>query len=191
MHADVALPIGSITHRIGEPTTDFLERMEDVLAGAEGVLAEIRARAVRLTRSPSPQREAIGLAGRGVRDSVVGPDLLRAEGGESHFLGAGAFLALREGLCDQRLLAPVFDGRPFGRRVRQAQRELLFQDQGERRASVLARYVTRVAAPFEAVTCRGTEGKRYGGGVNGEAKPIPVEFDLGGDIDVVFAARGD
>jgi hypothetical protein len=56
---------------------------------------------------------------------------------------------------------------------------------------VLARYVTRVAAPFEAVTCRRTEGKRYGGGVNGEAKPIPVEFDLGGDIDVVFAARGD
>ena len=56
---------------------------------------------------------------------------------------------------------------------------------------MLARYVTRVAVPFEAVARRRTEGKRYGSGVNGEAKPIPIEFDLGGDIDVVLAARGD
>src|ERR1700730_9090916 len=57
----------------------------------------------------------------GVRLGSWGP----LGGGESHFLGAGALLALREGLCDQRLLALAFDGRPFGRRVRQAQRELL------------------------------------------------------------------
>jgi hypothetical protein len=42
MHTDVALPIRSFADRIGEPTADFLERMQDVLAGAEGVLAEIR-----------------------------------------------------------------------------------------------------------------------------------------------------
>src|ERR1700738_2493909 len=56
----------------------------------------------------------------GVRLGSWGP----LGGGESHFLGAGALLALREGLRDQRLLTLAFDGRPFGRRVRQAQREL-------------------------------------------------------------------
>jgi hypothetical protein len=116
---------------------------------------------------------------------------LRVEGCEPHFLGASALVALREGLGDQRLIAPAFDRRTFGRRIRQAQRELLFQDQGERRAGVLARHVTRVAVPFEAVARRWAQGKRYGGGVNGEAKPILIEFDLGGDIDVVLAACGD
>jgi hypothetical protein len=94
-------------------------------------------------------------------------------------------------LGEQRLFAPAFDGLTFRRRVRQAQRELLFQDQRERRARVLARHVTRVAAPFEAVARRRTQGQRYGGGVNGEAKPILIEFDLGGDIDVVLAACGN
>ena len=92
---------------------------------------------------------------------------------------------------DQRPVAPAFDRLAFGWRVRQAQRELLFQDQRERRADVLARRVTSVAAPFEAAARRRTQGKRYGGGVNGEAKPILIEFDLGGDIDVVLAARGN
>src|ERR1019366_7415677 len=70
MHADVALPIGPIAHRVGKPTADFLQCMEDMLAGAEGILTEIRARAVRLTWPPSSQRDAIGLSGRGVRDRV-------------------------------------------------------------------------------------------------------------------------
>jgi len=56
---------------------------------------------------------------------------------------------------------------------------------------MLARHVARVAVPFEAAACRRTQGKRYGAGVNGEAKPIPIEFDLGGDIDIVLAAGGD
>jgi hypothetical protein len=55
---------------------------------------------------------------------------------------------------------------------------------------VFARRVTCIAGPFEAVTRRWTQGERYGGGVNPEAKPIPIEFDLGGAIDVVLAARG-
>src|SRR5216684_3929768 len=183
-----ALPIA---HRVGKPTPDFVQCMEDMLAGAEGVLTEIRARAVRLTWPPSPQRDAIGLPGRGVCDRVVGPDLLRVEGCEPHFLGAGALLALRESLGDQRPVAPAFDRLAFGWCVRQAQRELLFEDQRERRADVFARRVTSVAAPFEAVARRRTQGKRYGGGVNGEAKPILIEFDLGGDIDVVLATRGN
>jgi hypothetical protein len=122
---------------------------------------------------------------------VVGPDLLRVEGCEPHFLGAGTLLALRESLGDQRPFAPAFDRLAFGWCIRQAQRELLLQDQREGRADVLARRVTRVAAPFEAVARRRTQGKRYGGGVNGEAKPILIEFDLGGDVDVVLAARGN
>jgi hypothetical protein len=38
--------------------------------------------------------------------------------------------------------------------------------------------------------CR-AEGKRYCGGVNGEPKLIPIEFDLRADIDVVLTARSD
>ena len=43
MHGNVALPVQPGAHRVGEAPADFLERVEDVLAGAEGVLAEIRA----------------------------------------------------------------------------------------------------------------------------------------------------
>ncbi len=43
VHGDVALPVRPVAHRVGEAPADFLERVEDVFAGAEGVLAEIRA----------------------------------------------------------------------------------------------------------------------------------------------------
>src|ERR1019366_6905449 len=82
-------------------------------------------------------------------------------------------------------------GRTFGRRARQAQRELLFQNQREGRAGMLARHVALVAAPFKAAARRRTEGERYSGGVNGEAKHIPIEFDLRADVNVVLATRGD
>lgn len=59
------------------------------------------------------------------------------------------------------------------------------------RFAMLAGHLAFVTAPVEAVACLWTEGQRHGGRVNGEAKPIRIEFDLVGDIDVVLAARGD
>ena len=56
---------------------------------------------------------------------------------------------------------------------------------------MLARNVAGAAVPFETVSGRRIEDQRYCGGVQGEAKPIPIEFDLRGDVDVVFAARRD
>ena len=191
MHGNVALPVRPVAHRVREAPADLLERVEDVLAGAQGVLAKIRARAVRLTRLPSPQRDAVGLAGSGVRDRVVRPDLSRGDGDQPHLLRARALLALRKSLGHQRLLTQAFDRRTLGRRIGEAQRELLLEDQRESGTHVLARHIAGAAAPFEAITGRRTQGQRYRGRVHGEAKPIPIEFDLSSDVDVVLAAGGD
>src|ERR1700745_3432844 len=99
MHTDVPAPIRSIALRVRESSSDFFERMKDMFAGAERVLTEIRARAVRLAR------DCIG-------QCVVGPDLLTVERREPHFLDPGAFCPLRERVRDQRLLAQAFSWHP-------------------------------------------------------------------------------
>ena len=43
MHTDLALPVRSTALRFGKLTSDFLERMEDVFASPERVLAKVRA----------------------------------------------------------------------------------------------------------------------------------------------------
>jgi hypothetical protein len=52
---------------------------------------------------------------------------------------------------------------------------------------MFARHITGVAAPFETIACFRTQRKRYSGVAESEAKPIPVELDLRGDINLVFA----
>ena len=56
---------------------------------------------------------------------------------------------------------------------------------------MLARHLARAAAPFEAVPCSRTQGQRHGGRVHGEAEPIPIEIDLGGEVDIVLPAGSD
>src|SRR5207244_2903523 len=131
MNTDVPSPIWSIALRLRESSADFFERMKDMLAGAERVLTEIRARAVRLSRLPPTQSDPVRLARGRIGQCVVGPDLPTVERRELHFLGPGAFCPLRERLCDQRLLAHAFSWRPRGWRSGQSQRKLLFQNQRE------------------------------------------------------------
>src|SRR5438309_9347710 len=99
MHTDVPAPIRSIALRVGESSSDLFQSMKDMLAGAERVLTEIRARAVRLSRLPPSQSDPIRLA-RGrigqcvVGPDLIGPDLLTVERREPHFLGPGALCPL-------------------------------------------------------------------------------------------------
>src|ERR1700739_3130099 len=165
--------------------------MKDVLAGAERVLTEIRARAVRLSRLPPSQSDSVRLARGGIGQCVVGPDLLTVERREPHFLGPGAFCPLRERLRDQRLVAHDFSWCPRGWRSGQSQRELLFQNQREGRPGVLTRHLARVAAPFETVAGGGTQGQRNRRAVQSQPKHVPIEFDLSSEVNVEFAARGD
>ena len=191
VHGNVALAVRPAAHRVREASPNLLERMEDVLTGSKGVLAEIRARAVRITRLPSPESHAVGLAGGGVGDRVIRPDLVWGNGQQPHLLRTCALLALRKGLSHKRLLTQAFYRHAIGRRIGEAQRELLLEDQRECGTRVLAGHIAGAAAPFEAITGSGTHSECYGGRVHGEAKPVPVEFDLGGDVDVVLAAGGD
>src|SRR6202035_4787646 len=111
--------------------------MKDMLAGAERVLTEIRARAVRLSRLRPSQSDPVRLARGRIGQCVVGPDLLTVERPEAHFLVASAFCPLRERLRAQRLLAQAYSSRPRGWPSSQSQRELLFQNQREGRPGVL------------------------------------------------------
>ncbi len=191
MHADLVLPIRANAFRLGESSSDLLKRMEDVLAGAERVLAKVRARAVRLTRLPASQRDTVRLPRGRVGQCVVGPDFLRFQGREPHLLGPGTLLALRNGLGDQNVLGQIFNGCSLGWCVGQPERELLLQDQREGGAGMLAGGIAGVTAPFEAVARRGTEGKRDRRAVHSEAKFLLIKFNLAGDIDVVLAASHD
>src|SRR5207237_7522999 len=114
MNTDVPSPIWSIALRLRESALDLFQRMKDMLAGAERVLTEIRARAVRLSRLPPSQSDPVRLARGRIGQCVVGPDLLTVERREPHFLGPGAFCPLRERLRDQRLLAQAFIWLPLG-----------------------------------------------------------------------------
>src|SRR5581483_12361693 len=90
MKADVTLPIRPVANRIRKSSPHLLERMQDVLAGAEGVLTEVGTRAIRLAWLPSAERNPIGFTGRGVGQRVVGPDFLRVGRCEPHFLNTSA-----------------------------------------------------------------------------------------------------
>src|ERR1700739_5169297 len=113
--------------------------MKDMLAGAERVLTEIRARAVRLSWLPPSQSDPVRLARGRIGQRVVRPDLLTIERREPHFLGPGAFCPLRERLRDQLLLAHAFSWRPRGWGSGQSQPTLFFQNQREGRPGVLTR----------------------------------------------------
>src|ERR1700721_4162338 len=160
MHTDVPAPIRPIALRLGESSSDFFERMEDMLAGAERVLTEIRARAVRLSRLPPAQSDPVRLARGRIGQCVVGPDLLTVERREPHFLGPGALCPLRERLRYQRLLAHAFSWGPRGWRSGQSQRELFFQNQREGRPGVLTTPFARVAAPFKTMARGRTQSQR-------------------------------
>jgi hypothetical protein len=60
MHCEVAWPVGRVAHGCGESPAHLVERVDDVLAGAERVLAEVRARAVRLAGLPPPESDPVG-----------------------------------------------------------------------------------------------------------------------------------
>src|SRR5437667_12476751 len=112
MHTDVPSPIWSIALRLRESSADFFERMKDMLAGAERVLTEIRARAVRLSRLPPTQSDPVRLARGRIGQCVDGPDLPTVEIREHHFIGPGAFCQQRRCLCDLPLLAHAFSCAP-------------------------------------------------------------------------------
>src|SRR5437016_2326845 len=191
MNTDVPSPIWSIALRLRESSSDFSQRMKDMLAGAERVLTEIRARAVRLSRLPPSQSDPVRLARGRIGQCVVGPHLLTVERREPHFLGPGALCSLRERLRDQRLLAHGFSWGPRGWRSGQSQRELLFQNQREGRPGVLTRHLARVAAPFKTMAGGRTQSQRDRRAVQSQPKHVPIEFDLSGKVNVEFAARDD
>src|SRR5207237_9849164 len=112
MNTDVPSPIWSIALRLRESSADFFERMKDMLAGAERVLTEIRARAVRLSRLPPTQSDPVRLARGRIGQCVVGPDLPTVERREPDARGPGAFCPLRARCCGQRQLAPALDASP-------------------------------------------------------------------------------
>src|SRR6202453_1934998 len=165
--------------------------MKDMLAGAERVLTEIPARAVRLSRLPPSQSDPVRLARSRIGQCVVGPDLLTVERREPHFLGPGALCPLRERLRYQRLVAHAFSSGPRGRRSGQAQRELLFQNQREGGPGVLTRHFARVAAPFETMAGGRTQSQRDRHPLPSPPGHLPIEFDLSGEVNVEFAACGD
>src|ERR1700677_3988380 len=107
--------------------------MKDMLAGAERVLTEIPARAVRLSRLPPSQSDPVRLARSRIDQCVVGPDLLTVERREPHFLGPGALCPHRQRLRDQRLLAYAFSWGPRLQPSGQAGIQLLFHKTREGR----------------------------------------------------------
>src|SRR6202167_6816158 len=114
MYTDVPAPIRPSAPRVRRSSSDFFQRMKDVLAGAERVLTKIRARAVRLSRLPASQSDPVRLTRGRIGQCVVGPDLLTVERREPHFLGPGALCPLRERLRYHRLLAHAFSWRSRG-----------------------------------------------------------------------------
>ena len=56
---------------------------------------------------------------------------------------------------------------------------------------MLTRDVASITAPFEAIASQRAQGKRNRRIAQGQAKPLAIELDLCGDVDVVFSACRD
>jgi hypothetical protein len=56
---------------------------------------------------------------------------------------------------------------------------------------MLTRDIACITPPLETIASRRAERQRDCRAVHGEAKFVPIEFDLSGDIDIVLATRGD
>ena len=133
----------------GETPLDLCQGMQDVLAGAQRVGAEIGARAIRFAALFAAQGQPVRLAGRGAGQQIVRPRLAGIGRLQLHLLGPRPFRAFLDRTLDEFFLAQAFDGRAFGRRRRQAERHLLFQDQRERRSGMLARHFAGRAIPVQ------------------------------------------
>ena len=102
-----------------------------MLAGAQGVFAEIGTGTIGFARQPAAQCQSVAFAGEQVGNHVVGPQLLRVHRREAHFFVTGALPAFADGLVDEGRFVQALDGSALLRRRRQSQSKFFFQDQGK------------------------------------------------------------
>jgi hypothetical protein len=125
--------------------------VQDVLADAQGVRAEVRAGAVALAWPPAAKGDAVRPARHRVGHHVVRPELFGVGGPHAHLLGGGPFLPLGQGLADEFGLAEALDGHAFRRGRGQAQRHLLLEHERKSRPHVLAGVPAGRAMPRQLV----------------------------------------
>ena len=189
---DVAAHVRLRPHRGREPPADLVEDVQDVLAGAERVLAEIGTRTVRVSALLAAQRDPVGPPRFRAGHGVVGPRPRRLDGANGHLLGTRALGSLGERAGDQILRAV----RGFGRWLRQTERDLVLQHHRERSADVIAR--TRAcgaspAQPARAIVRKPERHDRRAGARHGnrQRKALGIGRHPRQDIDLDRAAAPD
>ncbi len=149
-HVDerLAVAIRLFPRRSGKTSLHAMQHVQNVLARAERVRAEVGTRAERIAALFASQRHSIGLARKRAGDRVVGPRLFGIRRPQPELFSPRPILAIAQSLFEQLLLAQGFDRPPLVGRSGQPQRRLLFQHQRNRRADVLAnRLASRAIEP--------------------------------------------
>jgi hypothetical protein len=130
--------------------------LHDVLAGAELVAFEVGAGAVALAALEAAQCDAVGFAGAGAVDLIVGPGVFFVRGLDAHDFFFGAFLALGEGAGVE--LGGIHEfPRDGGLRCGgEAEGDFIFEDETEGGGfAEFAAFITAVAGDGELIAvCR-------------------------------------
>ena len=133
------------------------DHAQDVLAGAERVLAEIRARAERLAARQPAQRDAVGLARERAVHEVIAPRAacIRTRH-DGHFFLARPLLALGERAAFERGFIEQFQRQLLllRRRCGEAERGLFLQHKGEHQCHPFRGTVAFTAMPPHAIPPR-------------------------------------
>ena len=188
----LAVAVGLSPRRGGKTPPHAMQHVQDVLARAQRVRAEVGTRAVRIAPLFAPQRHAIALARGGAGDRVVGPRLPRIGRVEAELLGSRPFLAVAKGLIEQLLLVERFQRPPLVGRRGQAQRRLLLQHQRHGRADVLAERLAGGAVEAQPVPGLGHRGDGHDGRFSPGARPaqlqpeqVAAEIDVAVQVDLI------
>src|SRR5579862_6884109 len=143
-------PVG-LPELVGRKATfGFFQDMEDVLAGAERVGAEIRAGAIGDAWLEAAKGNTIAFAAGAVGNGVIGPRAVGVGGADRHLFDPRPFGAVRQSPGYKVVLAQALNRDARLGRGRKPQGQLLFEDQREGGSDMLARLEALAATPMES-----------------------------------------
>ena len=137
---------------------DLVEHVQDVLARPERVLAKVGTRTVRVSPLFGAERDAVGPPRLRAGDGVIGPWLRGVGRTSDHLLVAGSIRAVGDRTLDE-IARPL---RGLGRWLRQPERNLILEDDRQRRAGVLARDRARRTRRSQPAWPLAVERERHG-----------------------------
>ncbi len=198
-HVDecLAIAVGFRPRGRGKAPPHAVQQVQDMLAGAQRVGAEVGTGAVRLPPLLSTQGHAVGLARQGAGHRVVGPGSGGVGRGDAELLALGPLVSFAEGVFHQLALAQEFQGPVLVGRGSQSQRGLLLQHQRHGGPHVPADRFAGRAVELQPVAGGGHGGDAghdvlaAGGLGKLHAEQIAAEIDVALDVDVEVRPLAD